>query len=116
VGDTSKPWVPGGDPRSTRWPPNAPRSLDLSALLTSFESLGFIRCKGTEIEPEVERIALFVDLDGDVIHAARQLPDGRWTSKLGEWEDIEHDDLAALEGGDYGRVAAVMKRSASVAG
>lgn len=110
VGDTEQPWVPGGDPLATRWPPNAPRQLDLASILTSFEHLGFSRCQGIQVEPGVERIALFMDLDGDVIHAARQLPDGRWTSKLGVWEDIEHDDLTALEGGDYGRVAAVLKR------
>lgn len=112
VGDATQQWVPGGDPLVTRWPPNAPRQLDLASIVTSFEHLGFSRCEGTEIEPDVERVALFVDLDGDVIHAARQLPDGRWTSKLGVWEDIEHDDLAALEGGDYGQVAAVLKRAA----
>ena len=42
-------------------------------------------------------------------HAARQLPSGRWTSKLGFLEDIEHA-LHDLEGTEYGAVVLVMKR------
>lgn len=44
----------------------------------------------------------------------RQLPDGKWTSKLGALEDIEHDRLDALEGDDYGRVVAYMKRQRGI--
>lgn len=39
----------------------------------------------------------------------RQLPTGRWTSKLGQAEDIEHD-LRALEGEIYRAVALILKR------
>jgi hypothetical protein len=39
------------------------------------------------------------------------LPTGKWTSKLGDWDDIEHDTLEALEAAFYGRVAQIMKRS-----
>jgi hypothetical protein len=42
-------------------------------------------------------------------HAARQLPSGRWTSKLGPMEDIEHA-LHDLTGMAYGSVVLVMKR------
>jgi hypothetical protein len=52
---------------------------------------------------------LFVDARGVPTHAARLLPSGLWTSKLGEWEDIEHD-LHALEGDVYGTVALLLKR------
>ena len=37
-----------------------------------------------------EKIAIYA-LDGEPTHAARQLDTGRWTSKLGKHEDIEHD-------------------------
>jgi hypothetical protein len=43
------------------------------------------------------------------MHAARQLPGGRWTSKLGNREDIEHD-LNAVSGEAYGTVVMVLKR------
>jgi hypothetical protein len=35
---------------------------------------------------------------------------GRWTSKLGLLEDIEHAQHNALEGAEYGIVGVVMKR------
>jgi hypothetical protein len=34
--------------------------------------------------------------------AVRQLPNGRWTSKLGDFKDIEHDTLDGFEE-QYGR-------------
>jgi len=115
VGDTTRPWVPGGDPVTTRWPPGAPRHLDLNSVVASYASLGFERDSEPVLTEGFDRVALFVDHDGDVIHAALQLASGRWTSKMGEWEDIEHDDLAALEGGEYGQVAAVLRRPRAAA-
>ncbi len=44
-------------------------------------------------------------------HAARQLPTGKWTSKLGKGEDIEHDTPGDVAGGVYGEVMEVMKRA-----
>jgi hypothetical protein len=44
------------------------------------------------------------------MHAARQLPTGHWTSKLGESEDIEHR-LHDLEGLIYGQVVLVLART-----
>ena len=43
-------------------------------------------------------------------HAARQLPGGKWTSKLGKAEDIEHDTADVVAGGIYGEVVELMKR------
>jgi hypothetical protein len=45
---------------------------------------------------------------------AKQLPNGKWSSKCGDLEDIEHD-LEALIGRDskregYGTIACFMKR------
>jgi hypothetical protein len=49
-------------------------------------------------------------VDGTPTHAARQLPDGTWTSKLGISEDIQHalDDLA---GAVYRAVVQILKRA-----
>jgi hypothetical protein len=46
-------------------------------------------------------------------HAARQLPTGKWTSKLGKGEDIEHDTPEDVAGGVYGDVMQIMKRPVS---
>ncbi len=60
-----------------------------------------------QLEPGYQKIALFARA-GVPKHAARQLPSGRWISKL--WiEDIEHA-LHDLTGMAYGTVVLVMKR------
>lgn len=43
-------------------------------------------------------------------HAARQLPSGQWTSKLGKSEDIQHESAEDVSGGVYGEVVEFMKR------
>ena len=57
-------------------------------------------------------MAVFADPTGPT-HAARQLADGRWSSKLGRREDIEHvlDALAGVDGDEYGQVVQVLKRA-----
>ena len=60
------------------------------------------------MEPGFEKVALH----GDIFfysHAARQLPDGKWTSKLGKDQDIEHDTPFDVAGGLYGEVVQIMK-------
>jgi len=54
------------------------------------------------------KLALYERL-GIVKHAARQMPDGTWTSKLGVQHLIEHQ-LPALEGNSYGQVTAFYRR------
>jgi hypothetical protein len=71
-------------------------------------------CDDERLEAGYEKVALFALL-GKPKHAARQLPGGRWTSKLGEWEDIEHA-LHDLTGMVYGSVALVMKRPLPASG
>ncbi len=43
-------------------------------------------------------------------HAVRQLANGKWTSKLGKAEDIEHDSPDDIAGGLYGEVVQFMRR------
>jgi len=74
-----------------------------------FASLGFAECQGDLLEHGFEKIALFAKEPDVPLHASRQLASGRWSSKLGVLEDIEHD-LRDLEGEEYGSVALVMKR------
>jgi hypothetical protein len=47
--------------------------------------------------------------DGEPTHAAQQLSNGKWTSKLGRWQDIEHE-LDGLVGEMYGTVKQILKR------
>jgi hypothetical protein len=91
------------------WMSGVPNELTISAFIQAYETLGYLPCKNSELEAGFEKIALYV-LDGDVSHAARQLPTGRWTSKLGRWEDIEHE-LGGLVGELYGSVQQLLRRS-----
>jgi hypothetical protein len=39
------------------------------------------------------------------------MPTGKWSSKLGKAEDIEHDTPDDVAGGVYGEVVQILKRS-----
>jgi hypothetical protein len=81
----------------------------LEAFVAAFATCRFTPCTGEEFEQGFERIALFAVADVPT-HAARQLASGRWTSKLGMLEDIEHE-LHAVSGDLYGAVVLILKRS-----
>jgi hypothetical protein len=104
-------WEP--DPfDSYYWPPDVPRRYTMTAYIQAFESLGFSVCDDPSFEPGFEKVALFATFDGVPRHAARQLSNGRWTSKLGYLEDIEHI-LDGLVGTRYGAVVRILKRPTS---
>jgi hypothetical protein len=109
AGFTNHWWWPIGDPQDTHWPSSVPRVYTLDAFRAVFVALGYVPCNSEAPEPGYQKVALFADWQRTPTHAARQLLDGRWTSKLGRMEDIEHE-LLALEGDVYGTVVLVMKR------
>lgn len=82
----------------------------IEAFIAAYSLFGYTPCETADWEPEYEKLALYVDLQGTPTHAARQLPSGKWTSKLGQLEDIEHGTLEGLTGGLYGEVGQILKR------
>ena len=48
--------------------------------------------------------------DGEYLHAARQLKNGEWTSKLGPDDDICHSSPEAVAEGAYGEALKIMAR------
>ncbi len=80
----------------------------VAELQRAFESLGYAPCPNMNLEPGFEKVALFGLADA-YTHAARQLANGQWTSKLGNEEDIEHDAPETVAGGIYGEVMSIMK-------
>lgn len=102
-------WWPLDDARKTYWPKGVPRETTLDAFWAAFVSLGYFICDTDTLEPAHEKVAIFTDDAGIPTHAARQLPTGRWSSKLGQSEDIEHE-LHSLEGTIYGSIALILKR------
>jgi hypothetical protein len=109
AGDTGRWWEP--DPLLLYfWPPQIPRRYDIDAYAAAYGVLGFQICDDAVCEPGFEKLAIFVGADGRPTHAARQLANGSWTSKLGPSEDIEHETVDSLAGQNYGHAAVFLKR------
>ena len=108
AGDSTRWWQPG-----FFWPLEAPRhECGIGTLEAAFQSLGFEECSDGALEAGFEKVALY-GAGLMYTHAARQLPDGAWTSKLGKSEDIRHDSPDAIAGGVYGEVVEFMRRPVS---
>ncbi len=103
--NTDRWWQPG-----VYWPIESSREdHGIGNVVAAFTSQGYEECDDGEPEEGFEKLALY----GSAMmytHAARQLPDGKWTSKLGQLEDITHSTTDVIEGGDYGEVVQFMKR------
>ncbi|MBI5409313.1 MAG: hypothetical protein HZA14_08105 [Nitrospirae bacterium] len=107
AGDSETWWWPNKD---CFWPSDAPQEENLDVFIKVYEAVGYSLCDSDSYEEGVEKVAVYVDPEGLPTHAARQLSNGRWTSKLGKLEDIEHDTLEGISGHTYGSVAVIMKR------
>jgi hypothetical protein len=100
-------WWPRAEPEYY-WPAGARLDRSLDAFAEGFGLLGYQRCDTVELEEGYQKVAVYA-VAGSPKHIARQLADGRWTSKLGHLEDIAHATLDSLESA-YGAVALVMRR------
>lgn len=91
------------------WPEEVSRELTIQAFIELFKLQGYSKCSDPELEEGYEKVAIYAKGKIDPKHAARQLPSGEWSSKLGRNVDIKHP-LKGLEGTQYGEVAVIMKR------
>jgi hypothetical protein len=109
------------------WPEGVKRELAIPRFIEAYETKDYRVCKRCSgwayffrlitfrdtgphiLEHKYEKIAIFV-LNGEPTHAAIQLSDGRWKSKLGPWEDIEHNTIKAVEDHIYGKAVVFMSR------
>ncbi len=83
--------------------------MTIHAFKQAYATLGYVECEDSSVEKGYEKIAIYA-YNGKPTHAARQLRNGRWTSKLGPNVDIEHFVPGAIERSAYGLVVAYMKR------
>jgi len=117
MGKTNKWWeaIKGkGKYRGYHWPDGIPKDGSAKALVKLYERWGYTTCgKDTTLEVRIEKVAIYCDSNGDYTHGARQLKNGHWTSKLGDFEDISHESLEALcgDGKAYGELFCIMKRN-----
>lgn len=98
------------------WPPTLPRTPDL-ATFTAFFNLAHFR---DSPPPEndfaaFEYVAIYGQ-NGLVEHAARLLPAGLWTSKLGDKADISHRMAADIVNDEYGQILKFMRRPRRIGG
>lgn len=109
AGDTSSWWWPTIP--EFYWPEGVPDEVTLEAFVLAFRTLGYKECSSPEVERNYEKIAIFIK-NGIPSHASRQCSNGRWSSKIGKWELIEHE-FNALEGNgpnEYGQIVQIMRR------
>jgi hypothetical protein len=110
AGDETRWWWPDDqdDFGISHWPEGVPRAEELDAFVAAFATLGYGVCEDGSLETGFEKVAIY-SKDGLPTHAARQLPDGAWTSKLGQGFDIRHT-LEAIEGPAYGLASHFLTR------
>jgi hypothetical protein len=104
--DKTRLW-PNKSPEFT-WPPKIPNKLDTNSFIKLFESIGYSICDNEELEVGFLKVAIFTS-NNLPTHAARQLLNGLWTSKLGPSVDISHT-IKGLNGGFYGDAEIYLKR------
>lgn len=113
AGRCDNAWWPMMGLTSYFWPlPVTSNAETVEIFIEAFrETLGYQNCDNPRLEPNVEKVAIFA-VNNVVTHMARQLQDGRWTSKCGDWEDITHDLEAVSCGSNpgYGKVACILAR------
>ncbi|MBF0180870.1 MAG: hypothetical protein HQM03_12680 [Magnetococcales bacterium] len=90
------------------WPSRAKRENSLNGWISAFQTLHYQPCATGSLDPAYSKIAIYVK-EGTPTHVARQLSNGKWTSKCGKLQDIEHD-LADLAGVEYGQPFIFMQK------
>jgi hypothetical protein len=95
-------------------PDGVPEERTVSAFVKAFAAIGYKewswRRRGNgRLHPEYEKIAIYVDATGKPTHAARQLENGRWVSKLGPYKDVQHASPSTLEGTEAEEYGIVVK-------
>jgi hypothetical protein len=114
AGDTHRFWWPGvqGERRGPYyWPEGVPYIVTLEAFAQALATEGYEPCATGDLENGVEKAAIFAWPNGRPRHAARQLEDGTWTSKIGEDVDICHNSLEGMAGAAYGQPVMFLRRA-----
>ncbi|QOJ00184.1 MAG: hypothetical protein HRU70_06665 [Phycisphaeraceae bacterium] len=106
--DTERWWWPDAK-EQFYWPSSVSREETIEAFVQAYGLRGYVQRSDATLEPGKQKIAIYADGNGRPTHAARQLRDGWWASKLGQQIDIEHE-LRALDGPAYGAVTIFLAR------
>ena len=115
AGKQNEPWWPTDQIKGYFWPQGLPlEPIDQETVenfVKAFETEGYAVCPDGQIELGFDKVAIYADPNTRrPLHAARSLPHGVWSSKLGDNEDIEHNTLESIAGKEYGVPVAFLKR------
>src|ERR1035437_5534603 len=112
AGENFRWWWP--DPMGIGyWPRGVVRQVSTQAFILAFGTLGFSLCFDGTLEAGIEKIVIYGKGSAGAevpTHAALQLESGKWTSKLGIFEDINHTTPDAVNGPCYGNVICYLSR------
>jgi hypothetical protein len=113
--DNTRWWQPGGM-TGTFWPDGMPED-DYECFIVLFERRGYKKDTNPRFEILQKKVAIYGTLDAfgqlQFTHVCDELNSGAWTSKLGPFEDIQHNSLEALEGNiafEYGKVSQILRK------
>lgn len=113
VGDTHRRW----DLIDGHWPNTVQRNYSLDALIDAYVTKGFEVCdeNGRVFDPEFEKVVLYGTVSSGGrgrrwSHAAKLMPSGMWSSKLGNLEDIQHVAPEDVNCAAYGEPLVYMRR------
>ncbi|HEX8140689.1 MAG TPA: hypothetical protein VF544_24195 [Pyrinomonadaceae bacterium] len=119
AGEDHRKWwpIPQEYARQDRyWPEGVSRKEEVKSFIAAFQTLGYEPCESPELEEGIEKVALYVNSKDVPTHMARQLPNGKWISKLGDKQDITHDSLHQVEGKTYGTARQILCRPRQIEG
>ena len=85
---------------------------EVSTYISYFKEKGFVIDENNTLQEGFIKIAIYLE-GNEFKHVARQLANGKWTSKIGDWEDVEHDTLQVLFGDFYGTQVIILKKQIS---
>lgn len=109
AGVTDTIWWPA-DP-DAYWPLGVADELTVDALTAALATVGYNPCTDGGHESGFEKVAIYAR-GGVPTHVARQMADGRWSSKLGRDCTVGHTTPNGVEGVVYGSVVAYLRRPA----
>ena len=82
----------------------------MESLEELFAQPEYEQCNDRSPEDGYQKVALY-EIQGRFQHAALQMPNGRWSSKMGQGPLIEHLNPESLSGGMYGDATAYMRKA-----
>jgi hypothetical protein len=108
-GDTTTPWWPIKSHKNEYWPTNISQGLYINSFNDLFKLYNYVSCKNDDsFDINHTKIALF-SKNGIPTHACKQKDSISWTSKLGDFQVIEHN-LYEIQGETYGYILEIFKK------